>query len=40
MLIVDIYRPMDPVSDAVNRLSPPAKRTWDSRFIKMSGDDI
>jgi len=40
MLIVDIRRPMDTVSDGINRLSLRAKRRWNSPFIKMSGDDI
>jgi aspartyl/asparaginyl beta-hydroxylase (cupin superfamily) len=40
MLIVDIRRPMGPLSDAVNRLSLRSKRKWSSQFLTMSGDDI
>jgi aspartate beta-hydroxylase/beta-hydroxylase len=40
MLIVDIRRPLGPVSDAVNRLSLRAKRKWNTQFIQMSGGDI
>jgi aspartyl/asparaginyl beta-hydroxylase (cupin superfamily) len=40
MLIVDIRRPMGPLSDAVNRLSLRSKRKRSSQFLKMSGDDI
>lgn len=40
MLIVDIRRPLGPVSDAINRLSLRAKRKWSSQFINMSGGDI
>jgi hypothetical protein len=40
MLIVDVRRPMGPLSDAVNRLSLRSKRKWSSQFLKMPGDDI
>jgi hypothetical protein len=40
MLIVDIRRPMGPLSDAVSRLSLRSKRNWSLQFLKMSGDDI
>jgi aspartyl/asparaginyl beta-hydroxylase (cupin superfamily) len=40
MLIVDIRRPMGPLSHAVSRLSLRSKRNWSLQFLKMSGDDI